>query len=176
VNEEEEKAVRKLANSHNASAKLVKRAQIITAMLDNKRLTATDAGIRADLSNSAGTMWVKRFNEEGLDGLEDRPRSGAPRKHDEKVRSKLISLALQKPPTLGLPYALWTLERLQTEFEEREGIHLSDSTIWEWMEGEGFKWRRQESWFREPEKHDPQFAEKRGPSSGTTATHPKRHG
>jgi transposase len=82
------------------------------------------------------------------------------------VRSKLISLALQKPRTLGLPFALWTLERLQTEFKEREEIHLSDSTIWEWMEGEGFQWKRQESWFRDAEKHDPQFAEKRGPSSG----------
>lgn len=174
VNEEEEKAVRKLANAQNASAKLVKRAQIITEMLDNKRLTATDAGIRADLSNSAGTKWVRRFNDEGLEGLHDRPRSGAPRTHDEKVRSKLISLALQKPLTLGLPYALWTLERLQTEFEEREGIHLSDSTIWEWMEGEGFKWKRQESWFRDAEKHDPHFAEKRGPSCGATVTHLKR--
>ena len=45
------------------------------------------------------------------------------------MKKKLISMALQKPRTLGLPYALWTLERLQTAFEEREGIHLSDSTI-----------------------------------------------
>ena len=44
----------------------------------------------------------------------------------------------------------------------RHGLHLSDSTIWTWVEGEGFRWRKQESWFHEPEKHDPEFAEKRG--------------
>jgi hypothetical protein len=41
---------------------------------------------------------------------------------------------------------------------------LSDSTIWEWVEGEGFKWKRQQSWFHEAEKHDPEFVEKRGAS------------
>jgi transposase len=54
------------------------------------------------------------------------------------------------------------LERLQRAFKERQGVHLSDSTIWTWVEAEGFRWRKQESWFHEPEKHDPEFAEKRG--------------
>ena len=133
VDEAEEKAVRKLAKSQNAAAKLVKRAKVIVAMLDEKQLTASDAGIRVGFTDVSGVKWVRRFNEAGVEGLQDRPRSGAPRKHDEQVRSKLISLALQKPRTLGLPFSLWTLERLQSDFKEREGIHLSDSTIWEWM-------------------------------------------
>jgi transposase len=66
---------------------------------------------------------------------------------------------------LGYPFALWTLERLQTAFQEQHGIHLSDSTIWEWLAAEGLEWKRQESWFHETEKHDPQFVEKRGASS-----------
>jgi transposase len=68
------------------------------------------------------------------------------------VRSELISLTLQKPDSLGYPFKLWTLERLQTAFEERQGVHLSDSTIWEWVEAEGFSWKRQQSWFHEDEK------------------------
>jgi hypothetical protein len=48
-------------------------------------------------------------------------------------------LALQKPNTLGYPFKLWILERLQTTLLEREGIHLSDSTIWTWMDEEGFE-------------------------------------
>jgi transposase len=79
------------------------------------------------------------------------------------LRSELINLALQKPGSLGYPFELWTLERLQDAFEERAGVHLSDSTIWSWMEAEGFSWKRQQSWFRDVEKHDPEFVEKRGP-------------
>jgi transposase len=52
---------------------------------------------------------------------------------------------------------------LQTAFEARQGVHLSDSTIWTWMAEEGFEWKRQQSWFQDAEKHDPEFAEKRGP-------------
>ena len=94
--------------------------------------------------------------------LEDRPRSRRPRTHDEEMRSRFIVLVLRKPSKAGLPFALWTLECLQDAFFEREGAHLSDSAIWTWMDEEGFKWERQESWFHGAEKRDPEFAQKRG--------------
>ena len=62
------------------------------------------------------------------------------------------------------PFKLWTLERLQSAFKERQGVHLSDSTIWTWLDEEGLKWKRQQSWFHEAEKHDVEFVEKRGAS------------
>jgi transposase len=160
---EEEQEIRRLANSRTEPFRLVQRAQIIEAMLDDPDLSATEAGIRAGYSNAIGATWVRRFNEEGVGGLQDRPRAGRPRTHSEEVRGALISLALQKPRTLGYPFELWTLERLQRAFEEREGVHLSDSTIWTWMDEEGFKWKRQESWFHDADEHDSEFVEKRGP-------------
>ena len=89
-------------------------------------------------------------------------RPGRPPIHSQEVRGSLISLALQKPRSLGYPFELWTLERLQTAFRERHDTHLSDSTIWTWMDEEGFKWKRQQSWFHDAERHDPEFVEKRG--------------
>jgi transposase len=162
---EEETEIRRLAGSRKEPHRLVQRAKVIVAMLEDPRLSATQAGRQVGFSGrQSGVTWVKRFNEKGLAGLEDKPKSGRPQTHDQKVRSALVSLALQKPDTLGYPFKLWTLERLQTAFQEREGVHLSDSTIWEWVEGEGFKWKRQQSWFHEAEKHDPEFVEKRGAS------------
>lgn len=172
---DEEIAIRKLVNSQNAPIKLVKRATIIAEMLDDETLTATDAGIRAGFSNAIGATWVKRFNEAGIAGLQDRPRSGRKPLYDEKVRSNLVNLALQKPRSLAYPFELWTLERLQTAFEERTGIHIAQSTILAWMTSEGFQWKRQQSWFHDVEKHDPQFVEKRGPSSDVISNpHPGR--
>jgi len=162
---EEETEIRKLAASRKASHRLVQRATVIVKLLDDPKLHATEAGHQAGFSGrQSGVTWVKRFNGEGIAGLEDKPKTGRPPTHDQKVRSALISLAQQKPDTLGYPFKLWTLERLQTAFKERQGVHLSDSTIWEWVEGEGFKWKRQQSWFHEAEKHDPEFVEKRGAS------------
>jgi len=162
---EEETEIRRLAASRKEPHRLVQRAKVIVALLDDPKLYATHAGSKVGFSGMQyGITWVKRFNEEGLAGLEDKPKAGRPPTHGPEVRSELLSLALQKPDTLGYPFKLWTLERLQAAFKERQGVHLSDSTIWEWVEGEGFKWKRQQSWFHEAEKHDPEFVEKRGVS------------
>jgi hypothetical protein len=64
-----------------------------------------------------------------------------------------LDLALQKPCSLGLPFAMWTLERLQTAFFEREGIQLATSTIWEYVEAECLRWKRQQSWFHEADSY-----------------------
>jgi transposase len=162
---EEDTEIKRLANSRTEAIGLVQRARVIAYMVEDSKLYATDAGLKAGFSSPImGPRWVRRFNENGIEGLQDKKRPGRKPVHSQKVRSALVSLAQQKPNTLGYPFKLWTLERLQTAFKEREGIHLSGSTIWEWVEGEGFKWKRQESWFHEAEKHDPEFVEKRGAS------------
>lgn len=160
---EEKEEIQRIASSRKEPIRLVQRVRLIKAMAEDPDLPASRAGLGAGFKSAAmGIMWVKRFNTEGMAGLEDRLRPGRKRTHSQEVRSELISLALQKPSSLGYPFELWTLERLQGAFEERQGVHLSDSTIWTWMDEEGFKWKRQQTWFHEVEKHDPEFVEKRG--------------
>lgn len=166
LTKDERKEIARLSKARTEAASLVKRASVIQAMVEDPALAPSQAGRKAGYAtDNSGIAWVKRFNTEGIAGLRDRARPGRPRTHSEEVRSQLVSLALQKPRTLGYPYPLWTLERLQAAFEERYGTHLSDSTIWTWLDNEGLKWKRQQSWFHEAEKHDPEFVEKRGPSS-----------
>lgn len=163
ITAEEKQNIERLAKSRTEPARIVQRAKVIRAMLIDPSLPAGQSARLAGYeSEAAGWRIVKHFNAAGIAGLEDEPRSGRPRTHPEGVRSALVSLATQKPESLGYPFKLWTLERLQTAFQEREGLHLSDSTIWEWLAEEGLEWKRQESWFHEAEKHDPQFVEKRG--------------
>ena len=157
---EEETEIRRLATSRKEPIRLVQRACVIAAMLDDPGLAASRAGEKVGFKGAPmGIHWVKRFND-----LMDAERPGRPPTHSQEIRSALLDLALQKPRGLGYPFELWTLERLQRAFKERQGVHLSDSTIWTWVEAEGFRWRKQESWFHEPQKHDPEFAQKRGSS------------
>jgi len=169
---EEETAVRRLARSGKEPMRLVQRARLIEALLDDPGLTATEAGMRVGFKSSgSGVAWVRRFNEESLPGLEDKPREGRPATHTERVRSRVIDLAMQKPESIGLPFKLWSVSRLQTEYEARYGLRLSTSTIWEWMKAEGLDWKRQQSWFHDAEKQDPEFVAKRGLSSVLTSSH-----
>lgn len=161
VSEQEAKKLRKIATSQKEEVRVAKRAQLLVYMLDNPSESAGAAALKSGFKNiKSGILWVHRFNDGGIEDLNDKQRSGRPPIHSEELKSAVISLALQKPEDLGLNFALWTLERLQREVKKREGHHLSDSTIWEWMKNEGLEWKRQQSWFHEADQHDPDFEKK----------------
>lgn len=164
---DEEQEIRRLANARKEGVELVRRARLIEYVLDHPEVPATRAGMRVGFaSNASGSQWVKRFNEEGVSGLRDRPKSGRPRRHSEAQRSQVIDMALQKPETLGYPFKLWTLSRLQVALAECCDLKVARGTIWKWMNAEGLEWKRQQSWFHDVEQHDPEFVKKREPSSG----------
>lgn len=127
---EEEAEIRRLAKSRKEPMRLVQRARVIEAMLDDPNLSPSRAGEKVGFKGAPmGIHWVRCFNEKGVAGLMDGERSGRPANHSQETRSALLDLALQKPRNLGYPFELWTLERLQNAFKERHGVHLSDSTI-----------------------------------------------
>lgn len=110
--------------------------------------------------------WIKRFNAAGLDGLKDQPRSGRPPTYTTEQVGEVIAVALLKPDRLGLPFGCWTLDRLAAYLNEERGLPIKRSRINEILVAEGLRWRTDETWFGD--RVDPQFAEKRGPSSPST--------
>jgi hypothetical protein len=72
---EEETEIRRLAASRKEPMRLVQRARVIAAMLDDPKLSASKAGEKAGFKGAPmGKRWGKRFNEEGLAGLMDAER------------------------------------------------------------------------------------------------------
>ncbi len=113
--------------------------------------------------------WIRRFNAEGLDGLQDQPRSGRPPTYTAEQIGEVIAVSLLKPDSPGLPFGCWTLDRLQAYLTEERSLPIKRSRINEILVAEGLRWRTDETWFGE--RVDPQFAEKRGPSSPSTRPH-----
>jgi transposase len=116
-------------------------------------------------------LWLNRFNREGVKGLADRPRSGRPATYSAEQIGEVIATSLTDPQTLDLPFASWTLDRLTTYLNEEKGLAIKRSRISELLTAEGLRWRDQETWFGE--RVDPEFAEKRGPSSRSTRSRPQ---
>lgn len=161
---EEDAAVRRLAQSRTAAARSVERAQMIRLASQGKRVPAIAQEL--GVSKKSVRIWLCRFNEHGVDGLADLPRSGAPRTYTEEQVGTMIATVLAKPAALGLPFANWTIARLVVYLNEQHGIAIRHSRLDELLRAEGIRWRKQETWFGE--RVDPQFAEKRGPSSNST--------
>lgn len=166
---EEYAKIEQLPQSQKESVRLVQRSRIIRLSSDG--LYVSEIMAECDLSENSVRKWIKRFNEFGLAGLSDAPRSGRPMTCTPEQVSLVIESALTKPETLGLPFACWTLDRLEAYLNEQKHIGMKRSRIDELLIREGLRWKMQEAWFSE--QVDPEFAEKREPSSRSTRGHPR---
>ena len=159
--------VKRLAHSHTAPARSVKRAQIIWRASCGESAVAIAA--RLNLDGETVRKRIRRFHAEGLEALKDRPRSGRRPTYTPEETATLIATALTKPQTLGLPFAAWTLDRLAAYLHEQKGIAMQRSRIDEILLHEGLRWRKHETWFGE--RVDPAFAQKRGRSKRSIPSH-----
>ncbi len=168
---EEREAVRQLAHSRTAPAREVERAKMIWHLLQGEWVPAVAR--RLGRSEPRVRYWLQQFNTHGLAGLAEKPRLGRPPVYPPEVVAEVIATALTDPQTLGQPFACWTLDRLERYLHAERGIGMKRSRIDEVLLAEGLRWRTQESWLGERAVPvDPQFAEKRGRSSGFTRTRP----
>ncbi|MEU9111084.1 helix-turn-helix domain-containing protein [Streptomyces sp. NPDC048483] len=156
------------------------RARIIALSWDGLRVAA----IAAELGCHAKTVrwWLHRFNRSGVEGLEDRPVAGRPRRITEAERSQIIALVKQAPQgrltrhedgelaaedESGAPE--WTLDTLAGA-ARRHGIEVGRSQVRRILLAEGVRWRRTRSWIR---SKDRDFEGKGRGSSAFTPALPK---
>ena len=76
---------------------------------------------------SANTIWTwhRRYRQGGLNALQDRPRSGRPSKADGEYVTRLEQLLETDPHTLGLPFTIWTINRLRLYLAEQTHAFLT---------------------------------------------------
>jgi transposase len=182
LSKEEGETLQRRIHSRTEPARCVERARIIWSSSQGERVPTIAR--RLEIGQKKVRFWLKRFNAEGLPGLEERPHPGRSARYTPEEVSEVIRTSLTPPQTLGLPFACWTLDRLQAYLNEVKGIAIKRSRIDELLLAEGLRWRTQETWFgeraqppgnaadaageRQQRPLDPAFAEKRGRSSGFT--------
>lgn len=162
LTEEEDRVIHTLVRSRTASVRLVERARIVEQASLGK--TIPEIAVILHVGEPTVRKWFKRFGEQGLAGLEDAPRSGAPPTYTAENRAIVLEVAAIAPSKLDQPFHCWSLKRLQIYLKEEKGLTMKQSRIRQLLHAEGLRWRKEEGWFGE--RLDPQFAEKRGPSNG----------
>jgi len=168
LTDEEARVIPKLARSQTASARLVQRAQIIQLASQSK--TIAEIVVETQCAANMVRKWFKRFSDQGLAGLNDAPRSGAPSRYTAENKALVVATARTRPSELGLAYHSWTFERLAAYLQEQRGVQMKKTRIFEILQDEGLRWRKQETWFGA--RLDPEFAQKRGRSRRSGAPHP----
>lgn len=100
------------------------RAQIVL-LAGAQRLAAPAIAAIVRETDQTVRNWMKRYRAEGIEGLQDRPRPGAPAKVTPADQEQLRQVVRQRPRSLGQPYSLWTLQRLADYLAEQTGIRVS---------------------------------------------------
>ena len=158
LTEGEREELLRLCRSRTESVRRVERARIILEAREHERWI--DVARIVGVDKKTVRTWVDRFEQTGVKGLEDAPRSGHPFIYTAEVRAEVVTTALTLPRELGQPFGSWTVERLEHYFNEVRGIPIKHSRIHEILAQEGLRWHHEENWLGE--KVDPAFLEKRG--------------
>src|SRR3954464_8158169 len=134
----------------------VVRARIVLLAADGEPNTAIAA--RLDAHVSVVSRWRKRFCQQGLDGLDDRPRSGRPRSFPAPVVAEVKAMACQPPVQREVPLSRWSSAELAGQ-AMAEGLvaSVSPSTVRRWLHADAIRPWQHRSWIF---PRDPAFAGK----------------
>ncbi len=113
--DEERGKIERLTRARSAPVRLVARARIVQLALQG--MTVPAIAQELGVSEKMVRLWLTRFEQDGLAGLDDAARSGRPRTYTEEYYSRVIALARGLPPKPDdgqiPPTCHWTLDRLQ---------------------------------------------------------------
>jgi transposase len=104
------------------------------------------------------SQWLKRFGQERLSGLEDRPRSGRPVEITALERHQVIAIACRAPKDLGVARNTWTHETLRKVLVRKRLVRrISTSEVGRILSEADLKPHRVKAWCH---SSDPDFQAK----------------
>ena len=107
LNEQEREHLLEVTRHGKSSARKIKRAHML--LKATQGLSDEQIAQAVDTSRATVLRTRKRFVEEGLEALNERPRSGQPNKLDGRQQAHIIAVACSEPPQ---GRARWTLRLL----------------------------------------------------------------
>ena len=107
LNEQEREHLLEVTRHGKSSARKIKRAHML--LKATQGLSDEQIAQAVDTSRATVFRTRKRFVEEGLEALNERPRSGQPNKLDGRQQAHIIAVACSEPPQ---GRARWTLRLL----------------------------------------------------------------
>lgn len=119
------------------SADVRSRCQMI--LLSAQGHSAADIARLTFFDQDTVLFWFDRYEADGLDGLQDRPRPGRPPKVTGPSRDDLQQAADQDPRETGHPFSVWTCGDLAHHLAQRGYLRVASETIRRHLRALGFR-------------------------------------
>lgn len=125
---------------HNAVTEVRVRCQALLRLSEGKGASVVAA--ENDVVRRTVYGWHWRYREGGLAALQDKPRSGRPRKWTQAYLDTLQVTLVTDPKALGYDFTLWTLERLSAHLAKVTNIELTSRSLEDLLQKDGYRYRR----------------------------------
>ena len=136
-----EEEVRRLeVMRRNEIGRVAQRAHML--LLSNRHMCVAEIARIFDVAESTVRRWIERFEQEGIDSLTDKPRSGRPPKASAATRYQIERDVLNPPAEYGYPFSNWALGNLVDRIMETYSISVSKSTVRRILKGLDFRFNR----------------------------------
>jgi transposase len=125
VSEEDRQVLVSRVQARTVSVRDLERARIV--LLAAEGLPAAEIASRVGCSRPTVTLWRSRYATDGLDGLGDAPRSGAPPKLTQTRKDEILATTLAPPPeSLGVTH--WSSRLLARHLGDVS--HVTVTRLW----------------------------------------------
>ncbi len=140
------------------------RAQIVLGALSGQSETAIEAALGC--TDDTVRTWLRRWNEAGVEGLNDRPRSGRPPRLSAADRQAILDLATRPPDLRQHGTNTWSVQTLLRALRREPRFRtISHMYVWRVLREAGARWQNSRTWCVSP---DPQAEAKKGRYSTPT--------
>lgn len=131
---------------------------LIVLLAAERGMVAAEIAAVVRMHEETVRRWLLRYQAEGVEGLQDAPRPGAPTRLTRAYRDQLLALVRRRPRALELPFSLWTGDRLADYLAERTGIRASKTSVYRLLNAGGIHLNRPQHTITSP---DPEYAVKK---------------
>jgi transposase len=116
LSSEETKKLRSVALSKDFTKRM--RASII--LESSNGIKVSEISEELHLNKHTVRLWIKRFNQDGMQGLESKPVPGRPPSITDKQKDTIMRIALTNPRDLGMNFTTWSLSALQDHLQRNK--------------------------------------------------------
>ena len=95
-----------------------------------------------DVSRQSVVQWIQRLNNQGLSGLEEKPRPGRPIRLDAEIQEQLEHTLMGNPREAGLSRNRWDGVAVVEYLQREHGVELKVRQAQRWIRRLGFSLRR----------------------------------
>ena len=116
--------------------------RIAAGLLVLKGWSSSQVAELFDVSRWTAVQWIQRLNEQGVEGIEEKPRPGRPVRMNAHIQMQLEQALMSNPREHGLSRNRWDGVAVVEYLEREHGVRLKVRQAQRWMRRLGFSLRR----------------------------------